>query len=103
MLLSTLPVCALQAFVLMVTVTFENVAHKEAFTAFWQPLAHYVRGNEPGTLAFELLQSDSKPTELLVYERYEGQYEGSELVASERVCHSKSGIAHEGPLSCSRF
>jgi hypothetical protein len=59
----------LQAFVLMVTLSFQEESHKQAFLSFWQPLAEHVRAHEPGTLAFEVLQSDSSPTEVLVYER----------------------------------
>lgn len=53
----------------MVTLVFEETAHKEAFLDFWAPLADHVKAHEPGTLAFELLQPDTRPTELLVYER----------------------------------
>jgi quinol monooxygenase YgiN len=59
----------LQAFVLMVSLAFEKLLHKDEFLTFWAPLADHVKAHEPGTLAFELLQSDTKPTELLVYER----------------------------------
>jgi quinol monooxygenase YgiN len=59
----------LQAFVLMVTLSFQDELYKQDFLSFWQPLADHVRAHEPGTLAFEVLQSDSSPTEVLVYER----------------------------------
>lgn len=65
----TLSFCLLQAFVLMVSLSFEDVSHKEQFLTFWRPLADHVKAHEPGTLAFELLQPDTEPTELLVYER----------------------------------
>lgn len=58
----------------MVTLRFEDAAHKQEFIGFWALLAAHVRAHEPGTLAFELLQSDSQPNELLVYERYVKKY-----------------------------
>ena len=54
---------------LMVKLTFRNIAHKTEFFALWKPLAEHVQEHEPGTLAFELLQLDTEPASLLVYER----------------------------------
>jgi hypothetical protein len=59
----------LQAFVLMVSLVFEEVSHRDEFLMLWQPLADHVRAEESGTLAFELLQLDTEPKELLVFER----------------------------------
>lgn len=53
----------------MVSLAFEELLHKDEFLTFWAPLADHVKAHEPGTLAFELLQPDTEPTELLVYER----------------------------------
>lgn len=59
-----------QAFVLSVHLRFANEAQKQHFIAVWRPLAEYVKASEPATLAFELLEADTDPCHLMVYERY---------------------------------
>lgn len=65
----------MQAFVLMVSLSFEREADKAAFVRAWRAQAAHVRCHEPGTLSFELLQpdsgtsSDAAATEVVVYER----------------------------------
>lgn len=60
----------LQAFVLSVHLRFAQEHHKRQFISVWQPLAEYVKSREPATLAFELLEADTDPCHLMVYERY---------------------------------
>ncbi|KAF8061138.1 hypothetical protein HT031_004599 [Scenedesmus sp. PABB004] len=69
---------ARSAFVLAVNLRFANAAQRSHFLSIWAPLAAHVRGGEPGTLAFELLEADSDPLHVLVYERYTSReaYEG---------------------------
>ena len=60
----------MQAFVLAVSLTFEDEAAREAWLASWLPLAEWVRANEAATLSFEVAIADTNPLLLLVYERY---------------------------------
>eukprot|EP00878_Enallax_costatus_P004774 GHUV01005025.1.p1 GENE.GHUV01005025.1~~GHUV01005025.1.p1 ORF type:complete len:157 (+),score=32.52 GHUV01005025.1:275-745(+) len=67
-----------QAFVLSVHLRFANEYQKQHFISVWRPLAEYVKAREPATLAFELLEADTDPCHLMVYERYlsRADYEG---------------------------
>lgn len=59
----------MQAFVLVVNLRFQNELQKLHFLAIWQPLAEYVKAAEPVALAFEVLQADNDPCNIVVYER----------------------------------
>eukprot|EP00882_Tetradesmus_deserticola_P003055 GHRQ01003243.1.p1 GENE.GHRQ01003243.1~~GHRQ01003243.1.p1 ORF type:complete len:152 (+),score=52.15 GHRQ01003243.1:205-660(+) len=67
------------AFVLAVNLRFQNELQKLHFLAIWQPLAEYVRAAEPVAVAFEALQADNDPCNVMVYERYVNReaYEGT--------------------------
>eukprot|EP00879_Flechtneria_rotunda_P030652 GHRR01033315.1.p1 GENE.GHRR01033315.1~~GHRR01033315.1.p1 ORF type:complete len:106 (+),score=43.40 GHRR01033315.1:353-670(+) len=58
------------AFVLAVNLHFPSEDAKQQFIDIWQPLAEYVKISEPTTLAFVLLEADTNPCHLMVYERY---------------------------------
>ena len=58
-----------QAFVLAVSLTFQEVSHRDEFVKVWTPLAEYVQAEEHGTLSFELAVSDGDPCKVIVYER----------------------------------
>jgi hypothetical protein len=58
-----------QAFVLAVNLRFQNELQKLHFLSIWQPLAEYVKAAEPVALAFEVLQADNDPCNIMVYER----------------------------------
>jgi hypothetical protein len=68
-LLLALPPFFLQAFVLAVNLRFQNELQKLHFLSIWQPLAEYVKAAEPVALAFEVLQADNDPCNIMVYER----------------------------------
>lgn len=54
---------------LAVNLRFGNMVQKQHFLDIWRPLADYVRAAEPGTLAFEVLEADNDPCNIMVYER----------------------------------
>jgi len=57
-------------FSLLVTLVFTSVEHKEQFLQFMAPLAKYVKEHEPGTIAYEVLQSDQNELQVMILERY---------------------------------
>eukprot|EP00545_Synedropsis_sp_CCMP1620_P013054 CAMPEP_0119014674 /NCGR_PEP_ID=MMETSP1176-20130426/10186_1 /TAXON_ID=265551 /ORGANISM="Synedropsis recta cf, Strain CCMP1620" /LENGTH=166 /DNA_ID=CAMNT_0006967893 /DNA_START=25 /DNA_END=525 /DNA_ORIENTATION=+ len=57
-------------FSLLVTLLFSDSQYKNQFLQDFAPLATYVRDNEPTTIAYETLQSDSDPLKILILERY---------------------------------
>jgi hypothetical protein len=75
--------------VLAVNLRFQNELQKLHFLAIWQPLAEYVKAAEPVALAFEVLQADNDPCNIMVYERcvYVGPVPFATLLAAAcRVC-----------------
>jgi hypothetical protein len=60
-----------QAFVLAVNLRFQNELQKLHFLSIWQPLVEYVKAAEPVALAFEVLQADNDPCNIMVYERWD--------------------------------
>uniref|UniRef100_A0A383VP24 ABM domain-containing protein n=1 Tax=Tetradesmus obliquus TaxID=3088 RepID=A0A383VP24_TETOB len=83
-----------QAFVLAVNLRFQNELQKLHFLAIWQPLAEYVKAAEPVALAFEVLQADNDPCNIMVYERYVSReaYEGTHRT-SPAFLHFKTAMA----------
>jgi quinol monooxygenase YgiN len=63
------------SFSLMVTLQFTATEYKEQFLREIQPEADYVKANEPGTLAYNVLLSDQDPLQVLVLERYQDKEE----------------------------
>lgn len=59
----------MQAFVLIVTVTFKTVEAREKAIELFKPLAKYVAENEPGTLTYEASRCDQNGTKLFFSER----------------------------------
>ena len=59
----------MQAFVLVVTLTFEAQAKKDRLIQLFRPAAEYVADNEPNTLSFEMSASEDEPLTLMLYER----------------------------------
>lgn len=51
------------------SLTFQEVSHRDEFVKVWTPLAEYVQAEEHGTLSFELAVSDGDPCKVIVYER----------------------------------
>jgi quinol monooxygenase YgiN len=62
-------------FSLMVTLQFTAAEYKEQFLREIQPEADYVKANEPGTLAYNVLLSDQDPLHVMVLERYQDKEE----------------------------
>jgi len=58
------------AFYLGVGVIFPSVREKEIFKVLFRPLAKYVKDNEPGTISYEVLESDKDENRILILERY---------------------------------
>ena len=58
------------AFSLLVTLTFDTDQSKQEFMALFAPLAEYVATHEPNTLAYQVLESDQNPLQILLLERY---------------------------------
>ena len=61
---------AVPAFSLLVTLTFDSDQSKQDFLLLFAPLADYVAANEPNTLAYQVLESDNNPLQVLLLERY---------------------------------
>ena len=57
-------------FSLMVELQFSDEAARDAFLTDIAPLAQAVRDTEPGTLAYQVMQSDKDPLHVLMMERY---------------------------------
>ena len=57
-------------FTLLVTLKFASDEYKDQFLQDFAPLAAHVRDHEPETIAYEVLQSDSDPLQILILERY---------------------------------
>jgi quinol monooxygenase YgiN len=57
-------------FSLLVTLLFTSEEYKYQFLRDFAPLAAYVRDHEPQTIAYEALQSDQNPLQILLLERY---------------------------------
>lgn len=58
-------------FTLLVTLNFSGEEHKAQFLRDIEPVALYCKENESGTLAYEVLLSDSDPLQVLFLERYQ--------------------------------
>jgi hypothetical protein len=74
--------------VLAVNLRFQNELQKLHFLSIWQPLAEYVKAAEPVALAFEVLQADNDPCNIMVYER-----------CASRACNMISYAVH-GMVAC---
>ena len=57
-------------FSLLVSLEFQDSIAKQEFVKAIEPVADYVRSNEPSTLSYQVLQSDQNPLQLLILERY---------------------------------
>jgi quinol monooxygenase YgiN len=57
-------------FSLLVTLVFTAEEYKQLFLKEFAPLAIYVSKHEPQTIAYEALQSDQNPLQILIMERY---------------------------------
>ncbi|KAL4447548.1 hypothetical protein ABPG75_004767 [Micractinium tetrahymenae] len=57
-------------FVFRVSITFASEQDRDELLEAWRPVAEWVKENEPETLAYEAVISDSKPTHVMVFERY---------------------------------
>jgi quinol monooxygenase YgiN len=66
----SMPASITPAFSLLVTLTFVDAASKDNFLTAFTRLARYVREEEPNTLAYDALQSENDPLQLLILERY---------------------------------
>jgi quinol monooxygenase YgiN len=58
------------AFVLLVKLQFKTPQDKQAFRALFAPFAAWVAANEPGTVGYDMLESDKDETTVLLTERY---------------------------------
>eukprot|EP00930_Biecheleria_cincta_P069953 TRINITY_DN57626_c0_g1_i1.p1 TRINITY_DN57626_c0_g1~~TRINITY_DN57626_c0_g1_i1.p1 ORF type:complete len:120 (-),score=21.45 TRINITY_DN57626_c0_g1_i1:194-553(-) len=58
------------AFVLLLTMQFEEEDHIKQFVKFFEPLAEYCKEHEPNTLSYEISLSDKDPLRLMLLERY---------------------------------
>ena len=58
------------AFILAIQIKFKTIDKKNEFKALFKPLAEFVTKNEPGTLAYELFDSDKEETAIFLLERY---------------------------------
>ncbi|KAI3426081.1 hypothetical protein D9Q98_008049 [Chlorella vulgaris] len=59
-----------KVFVLCVYLKFQAVEHRDEFIESWRPLAEWVKANELGTLAYEIMVADTDPMKVVVFERY---------------------------------
>ena len=59
-----------EAFALLITIKFFSAADKQAFKDLFAPFAEWVAINEPGTLSFELSESDKDEKQIFITERY---------------------------------
>lgn len=57
-------------FSLLVTLVFKDEASLQFFLKEFEPLAKFVKENEPDTLSYEALLSDKDPLQVLILERY---------------------------------
>lgn len=55
------------------TLHFTLVEHRDQFFKDIQPLAEYCKIHEPETIAYEVLQSDKDPLQVLILERYKSK------------------------------
>ena len=58
------------AFFLGITIKFNTIQDKENFTNIFRPYAQYVAIVEPGTISYELSESDKDPLQIFLVERY---------------------------------
>ena len=59
-----------EIFTLCVTLRFHRPTVKVSFQELFEPYARWVEINEPTTLSYQLLQSDSNALEIMLLERY---------------------------------
>ena len=58
------------SFFLGITIKFNTIEDKENFTKIFRPYAQYVATFEPGTISYELSESDKSPLQIFLVERY---------------------------------
>ena len=58
------------AFFLAITITFNSADVKQQFMGIFGPYAKYVAAVEPGTISYELSESDKTPLQIFLVERY---------------------------------
>ena len=57
-------------FFLGITIKFNTMEDKENFINIFRPYAQYVATFEPGTVSYELSESDKSPLQIFLVERY---------------------------------
>jgi quinol monooxygenase YgiN len=58
------------AFFLAITIKFVSADVKQKFMGLFGPFAKYIAEVEPGTISFELSESDKTPLQIFLVERY---------------------------------
>jgi quinol monooxygenase YgiN len=58
------------AFVLLVTIDFQNEIEKEDFKTIFRPMADYVAEYERSTVSYEIAESDKNEKRVCIIERY---------------------------------
>ena len=58
------------AFALLITIKFSSVTDKLKFKELFTPFAEWVAINEPGTISYEMSESDKVDTQVFITERY---------------------------------
>jgi quinol monooxygenase YgiN len=58
------------AFLLAITIKFNTVEDKQKFIEIFDPYAKYIATVEPGTISYELSESDKSPLQIFLIERY---------------------------------
>ena len=58
------------AFFLAITIVFNSADVKQKFIEIFSPYAKYVATVEPGTISYELSESDKTPLQIFLVERY---------------------------------
>lgn len=58
------------AFILAIQIKFKTIEKKNEFKELFKPLAEFVTKTEPGTLAYELFDSDKEESTIFLFERY---------------------------------
>lgn len=73
------------AFALLITIKFKTVADKLAFKELFKPFAKWVSINEPGTISYEMSESDKEDTQVFITERYKSKNDFMEVHRKSRV------------------
>ena len=58
------------AWCLVVKLTFDSAEKVQKLKDLFEPYAKWIKENEPGTLSYSLIASDSDPLQVMIFERY---------------------------------